>query len=128
MIERGEDYAFARPSLTDKKLRALELRAGMQAAVFGIACADHIFHVSQELCARLAQAFELRTIQGIELLLQRFNGIHQTQPLRGPLFPIEFVGGIERKQRFAHASSTPSICAPSSAGRCSGTPTLRPNT
>ena len=31
MIERGEDYAFARPSLTDKKLRALELRAGMPA-------------------------------------------------------------------------------------------------
>jgi hypothetical protein len=29
MIEPGEDYAFARPSLTDKKLRALELRAGM---------------------------------------------------------------------------------------------------
>ena len=29
MIERGEDYAFARPTLTDKKLRALELRAGM---------------------------------------------------------------------------------------------------
>ena len=31
MIERGEDYAFARQSLTDKKLRALELRAGMPA-------------------------------------------------------------------------------------------------
>jgi hypothetical protein len=31
MTERGEDYAFARPSLTDKKLRALELRAGMPA-------------------------------------------------------------------------------------------------
>ena len=31
MIDRGEDYAFARPSLTDKKLRALELRAGMPA-------------------------------------------------------------------------------------------------
>ena len=29
MIERGEDYAFARPSLTAQKLRALELRAGM---------------------------------------------------------------------------------------------------
>jgi transposase len=29
MIERGEDYAFARPSLTEKKLRALELRAGI---------------------------------------------------------------------------------------------------
>jgi transposase len=29
MIERGEDYAFARPTLTDKKLRALELRAGL---------------------------------------------------------------------------------------------------
>jgi transposase len=29
MIDRGEDYAFARQSLTDKKLRALELRAGM---------------------------------------------------------------------------------------------------
>jgi transposase len=29
MIERGEDYSFARPSLTEKKLRALELRAGM---------------------------------------------------------------------------------------------------
>ena len=29
MIERDQDYAFARPSLTDKKLRALELRAGM---------------------------------------------------------------------------------------------------
>lgn len=31
MIERGEDYAFARPSLTEKKLRALELRAGLPA-------------------------------------------------------------------------------------------------
>jgi hypothetical protein len=31
MIERGEDFAFARPSLTEKKLRALELRAGMPA-------------------------------------------------------------------------------------------------
>jgi transposase len=31
MIERDEDYAFARKSLTDKKLRALELRAGMPA-------------------------------------------------------------------------------------------------
>jgi len=30
LIIKGEDYAFARPSLTDKKLRALELRAGMQ--------------------------------------------------------------------------------------------------
>jgi transposase len=29
MIARGEDYAFARPSLTAKKLRALELKAGM---------------------------------------------------------------------------------------------------
>ena len=28
LIIKGEDYAFARPSLTDKKLRALELRAG----------------------------------------------------------------------------------------------------
>ena len=31
MITRGEDYAFARPSLTAKKLRALELKAGMPA-------------------------------------------------------------------------------------------------
>src|SRR3954454_15538092 len=31
MIARGEDYAFARPSLTAKKLRALELQAGMPA-------------------------------------------------------------------------------------------------
>ena len=29
MIERGEDYAFARPSLTEKKRRALQLRAGL---------------------------------------------------------------------------------------------------
>ena len=29
MIERDEDYAFARPSLTEKKRRALELRAGL---------------------------------------------------------------------------------------------------
>jgi len=29
MIERGEDYAFARPSLTEKKRRALALRAGL---------------------------------------------------------------------------------------------------
>ena len=29
LIARGEDYAFQRPSLTEKKLRALELRAGM---------------------------------------------------------------------------------------------------
>ena len=28
MITRGEDYAFARPSLTAKTLRALELKAG----------------------------------------------------------------------------------------------------
>jgi transposase len=31
MIERGQDYAFARQSLTEKKLRALELRAGVPA-------------------------------------------------------------------------------------------------
>jgi hypothetical protein len=31
MISRGEDYAFARPSLTAKKLRALELKAGRPA-------------------------------------------------------------------------------------------------
>jgi hypothetical protein len=29
LITSGEDYAFQRPSLTEKKLRALELRAGM---------------------------------------------------------------------------------------------------
>src|ERR671923_2520672 len=29
LITRGEDYAFGRPSPTAKKLRALELRAGM---------------------------------------------------------------------------------------------------
>ena len=29
LVIKREDYAFARPSLTDKKLRALELRAGM---------------------------------------------------------------------------------------------------
>jgi hypothetical protein len=29
LIAKGEDYAFQRPSLTAKKLRALELRAGM---------------------------------------------------------------------------------------------------
>ena len=29
MAVKGEDYAFGRPSLTQKKLRALELRAGM---------------------------------------------------------------------------------------------------
>ena len=29
LITRGEDYAFGRPSLSEKKLRALELRAGM---------------------------------------------------------------------------------------------------
>jgi hypothetical protein len=28
-VIKGKDYAFARPSLTDKKLRALELRAGI---------------------------------------------------------------------------------------------------
>jgi hypothetical protein len=31
MISKGEDYAHRRPSLTTKKLRALELRAGMPA-------------------------------------------------------------------------------------------------
>jgi transposase len=31
MITRGEDYAFARPSLTAKKLRALQLKAGLPA-------------------------------------------------------------------------------------------------
>jgi transposase len=29
LVAGGQDYAFARPSLTDKKLRALELRAGL---------------------------------------------------------------------------------------------------
>jgi len=29
LISKSEDYAYARPSLTAKKLRALELRAGM---------------------------------------------------------------------------------------------------
>jgi transposase len=31
LVTRGEDYAFQRPSLTEKKLRALELRTGMPA-------------------------------------------------------------------------------------------------
>ncbi len=31
LVVKREDYAFARPSLTEKKLRALELRAGMPA-------------------------------------------------------------------------------------------------
>jgi transposase len=31
LVIKDEDYAFARPSLTEKKLRALELRAGMPA-------------------------------------------------------------------------------------------------
>ena len=31
LVTTGEDYAFARPSLTDKKLRSLELRAGLPA-------------------------------------------------------------------------------------------------
>ena len=34
MITRGEDYAFARPSLTAKKLRALELKTGRPARSF----------------------------------------------------------------------------------------------
>ena len=29
LIAKGEDYTFARPSLTAQKLRRLELRAGM---------------------------------------------------------------------------------------------------
>jgi hypothetical protein len=29
LVVKDQDYAFARPSLTDKKLRALELRAGL---------------------------------------------------------------------------------------------------
>lgn len=29
LITKGEDYAFGRPSLTEQKLRKLELRAGM---------------------------------------------------------------------------------------------------
>jgi hypothetical protein len=29
LVVKGEDYAFQRPSLTAKKLRALELRAGL---------------------------------------------------------------------------------------------------
>jgi hypothetical protein len=29
LVAGGQDYAFARPSLTDKKLRSLELRAGL---------------------------------------------------------------------------------------------------
>jgi transposase len=29
LVVKGEDYAFQRPSLTEKKLRALELRAGL---------------------------------------------------------------------------------------------------
>jgi transposase len=31
LVTTGEDYAFARPWLTDKKLRSLELRAGLPA-------------------------------------------------------------------------------------------------
>jgi hypothetical protein len=30
LVIKRQDYAFARPSLTDKKLRALQLRAGMR--------------------------------------------------------------------------------------------------
>ena len=62
MIERGEDYAFARPSLTDKKLRALELRAGMpsrrgqkgKAAAYSL---KHVRRLERELAEQGERAY-----------------------------------------------------------------------
>jgi transposase len=54
LISKGEDYAFQRPSLTAKKLRALELRAGARS------------RRGRKGAARAAGAYSLREVRARE--------------------------------------------------------------
>ena len=47
LITKGEDYAFARPSLTAHKRRRLELAAGATSRRGPVAGASHDYHIKQ---------------------------------------------------------------------------------
>jgi transposase len=100
MIERGEDYAFARPSLTTKKLRALELRAGLpsrrgqkgKAAAYSLKevrrrereLAEQAEHAYRQLVADWqAKAPAKRTLTGNDEGVAAANGTRLSRPSGG---------------------------------------------
>jgi hypothetical protein len=65
LLTRGEDYAFARPSLTNKKMRRLELTAGAPRYQGGQgvwSTNDAMRHAERELALQAQQAYE-RTVK-----------------------------------------------------------------
>jgi transposase len=64
MLTRGEDYAFGQPSLTKKKLRRLELRAGAQRGKVtpGIWSANKAIRTAERELARQAELAYQRTV------------------------------------------------------------------
>ena len=65
LLTRGEDYAFAQPSLTKKKMRRLELQAGparWQGGRGVWATNDAMRHAERELALQAQRAYE-RTIK-----------------------------------------------------------------
>jgi transposase len=65
LLSRGEDYAFAQPSLTKKKMRRLELQAGAARYQGGRgvwSTNDAMRHAERELALQAQRAYE-RTIQ-----------------------------------------------------------------
>jgi transposase len=65
LLARGEDYAFAQPSLTTKKMRRLELQAGAPRRQGGQgvwATNDAMRHAERELALQAQRAYE-RTVK-----------------------------------------------------------------
>lgn len=123
MITKGEDYAFARPSLTAMKLRALELKAGLpsrrgqkgSAAVYSLkevrARERQIAEQAERAYAQLVADWQAKAPKkGVAAA----NGARRAKPSTGQL------RGRTQPQilRFAPGSTTPTPQANAGSNRC----------
>ena len=136
LIARGEDYAFQRPSLTEKKLRALGLRAGMpsrggqkgRAASYSL---KEVRRRERELAEQAEQAYRQLVADWQAKAPKREKGVAAANgrdsrgPLRGKLrgrarspTPCTSLGGRPRPERsLAPTTRPPPSASPGDDGR-----------
>jgi transposase len=86
MLSRGEDYAFARPSLTREKLRRLELITGAQRQKgkrIGAFATKAQHHLDKELAAQAELAYR-RLVQDWQPAISKGAGAAPGRASRGP--------------------------------------------
>ena len=86
MLSRGEDYAFARPSLTREKLRRLELMTGAERRKgkrIGVFAPKEQHRLDKELAARAELAYR-RLAQDWQPTINKGAGAAQGRESRGP--------------------------------------------